>query len=156
MLNISLGTGTGNNQDHVYDRCLHVNAWHGRHIWWNVRHLTHWGRKTHIFVIKVTIIGSDNGLSPDRRQAIIWTNAGEWLIGPLGTNFDEILIEIHTFSFKKIHFKMASGKWRPLCLSLNVLTHWGLITLHPIYTSNSSFQTNYVQKNLQDKQPIGS
>ena len=77
---------------------------------------------THICVIKVTIIGSDNGLSPDRRQAIIWTNAGKWSIGPLGSNFDEILIEIHTFSFKKIHLKMASGKWCPFCLGLNVLS----------------------------------
>ena len=83
--------------------------------------LTHWGRMTHICVIKVTIIGSDNALSPDRRQVIIWTNAGKWLIGPLGTKFSEILIEIHTFSFKKIHLKMTSGKWRPFCLGLNVL-----------------------------------
>ena len=33
--------------------------------------LTHWGRVTHICVGKLTIIGSDNGLSPERRQAII-------------------------------------------------------------------------------------
>ena len=32
-------------------------------------------------------IGSNNGLSPDRRQAIIWTNAGILLIAPLVTNF---------------------------------------------------------------------
>ena len=37
--------------------------------------LTHWGRVTHICVGKLTIIGSDNGLAPGRRQAIIWTNA---------------------------------------------------------------------------------
>ena len=37
--------------------------------------LTHWGRVTHICVSILTIIGSDNGLSPGRRQAIIWTNA---------------------------------------------------------------------------------
>ena len=83
---------------------------------------THWGQVTHICVGNLTIIGSDNGLSPDRRQAIIWTNAGILLIGPLGTNFSEILIEIHTFSFKKMHFKMSSRKWRPFCLGLNVLT----------------------------------
>ena len=41
----------------------------------------------HICIIKLIIIGSDNGLSPDRRQAIIWTNAGLLLIEPLGTNF---------------------------------------------------------------------
>ena len=60
--------------------------------------LTHWGRVTHICVGKLTIIGSDNGLSPERRQAIIWTNGGILLIGPLGTNFSEMLTEIHTFS----------------------------------------------------------
>ena len=54
----------------------------------------HWGRVTHICVNKLTIIGSNNGLSPGRRQALIWTNAGILLIGPLGTNFSEILIEI--------------------------------------------------------------
>ena len=83
--------------------------------------LTHWGRVTHICVGDLTIIGSDNGLSPGRRQAITWTNVGILLIGPLGTNFSEMLIEIHTFSFKKIHLKMLSGKWRPFCLGLNVL-----------------------------------
>ena len=83
--------------------------------------LTHWGRVTHICVAYLTIIGSDNGLSPSRRQAIIWTNAGILLIIPFGTNFSEILIEIHTFSFKKMHLKMSSAKRRPFCLGLNVL-----------------------------------
>ena len=69
------------------------------------------------------IIGSDNGLSPGRRQDIILTNAGILLIGPLGTNFTEILIEIDTFSFKKMHLKMSSGKIaailsRPQCVKM--------------------------------------
>ena len=51
----------------------------------------------HICVGKLTTIGSDNGLSPGRRQAIIWTNAGILLIWPLETNFSEILIAIETF-----------------------------------------------------------
>ena len=85
--------------------------------------LTHWGRVTHICVGKITIIGSDNGLSPGRRQAIIWTNVGILLIRPLGTNFSEILIGIQTFSFKKMSLKMSSAKWRPFCLGLNVLNH---------------------------------
>ena len=54
-------------------------------------------------------------------HAIIWTNAGILLIGPVGTNFSEILIEIYTFSFKKMQLKMLSGKWWPFCLGLNVL-----------------------------------
>ena len=68
---------------------------------------------THICVNKQTIIGSNNGLSPGRRQAIIWTNAGILLIGTLGTNFSEILIEIRIFSFKKMGVKVSSAKWRP-------------------------------------------
>ena len=76
----------------------------------------------HIYVSNLTTIDSDNGLSPGRRQAIIRTNSGILLIEPLRTNFNEILIEIHIFSFKKIHFKMSSGKWRPFCLGLNVLS----------------------------------
>ena len=83
--------------------------------------LTHWGRVTHICISKLITIGSDNGLAPGRRQAIIWTNAGILFIGLLGTNFSENLKEIHTFSFKKIHLKIWSAKWRPFCLSLNVL-----------------------------------
>ena len=54
--------------------------------------LTHWDRVTHICVGKLTIIGSDIGLSPGRRQTIIWTNAGILLIRPLETNFSDILI----------------------------------------------------------------
>ena len=83
--------------------------------------LTHWGRVMHICVSKLAIISSDNGLSPGRRQAIIWTNAGILLIGPLGTNFSEILIEIQIFLLRKMHLKMSSAKWRPFCLGLNVL-----------------------------------
>ena len=83
--------------------------------------LTHWGRVTHICVGNLTNIGSDNGLSPGRRQAIIWTNAGILLIRTLGTNFSEILSRILTFSFKKMRLKVSSAKWRPFCLDLNVL-----------------------------------
>ena len=82
---------------------------------------THWGRVTHICVSGLPIIGSDNGLSPGQRQAIIWTNAGILLIWTWGINFSEIFSEIHTFSFKKMYLKMLSGKRRPFCLSLNVL-----------------------------------
>ena len=99
--------------------------------WPNVHHmpllglheLTHWGRETHICIIKLTLIGLDNGLSPGRHQAIIWTNAGILLIGPLVTIFREILMKIYSFLFKKMHLKMSSGKWLPFCLGLNVLTH---------------------------------
>ena len=94
--------------------------------------LTHWGRVTHICVSKLTIIGSDNGLSPERRQAIIWNNAGILLIGTLGTNFSEILIEILTFSLKKMRLKVSSVKRQPFCLSLNVLNDFCGIHLRAV------------------------
>ena len=90
---------------------------------WVTIGLTHWGRATHICVNDQTIIGSDNGLAPGRRQAIIWTNDGILLIGALGTNFSEISIEILTFSFKKMRLNVSSAKWRPCCLSRNVLNN---------------------------------
>ena len=85
-------------------------------------YLTHWGRVTHICVGELTIIVSDNGLLPGRRQAIIWINDGILLIGPYGTNFSEILIKILVFSFTKMSLKVPSAKWRPFCLGLNVLS----------------------------------
>ena len=83
--------------------------------------LTHWGRATHICVSNLTLIASDNGLSPVRRQAIIWNNAGILLIGPLAIDFSEILIEIQIFSFKKMYLKLSSANWRLLLLGLNEL-----------------------------------
>ena len=85
---------------------------------WVWRSLTHWGWGTHICISKLTIIGSDNGLSSDWCQAIIWTNAGILLIGPLGTNFNEIIVQIHAFSFKKMHLKMAAILSRPQYVKL--------------------------------------
>ena len=76
---------------------------------------------TYICVSILAIISSDNGLAPGRHQAIIWTNAGILLIRTLGTNFSEILGEIHLFSFSKMHLKMASAKWRLFGLGLNEL-----------------------------------
>ena len=82
--------------------------------------LTHW--VMHICITNPTIIGWDTGLLSSRRQAIIWTNVGILLIWPLGRNFTEMLIEIHIFSFKKMHLKMLSAKQHVFCPSLNVLT----------------------------------
>ena len=111
----------------VYDfpHTLHYSYWqfmfgprarksnHGMYAYMTSSHnkLQCWG--THTYVSNLTIIGSDNGLSPGRHQAIIWTNDGILLFGPLGTNFSEVLIGIQTFSFKKMHLKMSSAKWRP-------------------------------------------
>ena len=103
--------------------------------------LTHWGHVTHTCVGKLTIICSDNGLSPDRRQAIIWTNAGLLLIGPLGTNFSEILIEIIIFSFKKMRLKWAMLA-RPQCVSAPVTKRERWLSAN--YTHTSQSRTRYV------------
>ena len=73
---------------------------------------THWGRVTHICEGKLTIIGSENGLSPGRYQAI-WSNAGIWLIGPLGTNFIEILTK-WTPNGRHVHIQVHFLEWKYL------------------------------------------
>ena len=117
--------------------------------WYNVNSiscsLTHWGRVTHKCISKLTTIGSNNGLSPGWHKAIILTNNGILLIGPLGKNFSEILIKIYRFSFKKMHLKMSSGKWRPFCLGLNVLkpTILAMSIDNPIIQCHLSYQTHH-------------
>ena len=83
---------------------LDNTAMNAHHILHYTVCLNHWGWVTHICVSKLTIIGSDNGLSTRRCQAIIWTNAGILLIGPSGTNF----IEIHIFHSRKCILKCHS------------------------------------------------
>ena len=100
-------------------RYANINVFIVFHCHRNV--LTYWGRVTHICVSKLTIIGSDHGLSPGPCQAIIWTNAGILLIRTLGTNFSEILGKFHSFSFKKMRLKISSAKGRLFSLELNEL-----------------------------------
>ena len=112
----------------------------------HARNLTHWGRVTHICVSNLTIIGSDNGLSPGRRQAIIWTNAGILLIEPLGTNFSEISIEKLTFSIKKMRLNVSSAKWCPFRLGLNVLNdvYASWMRSHRSNSDTNALQLRYV------------
>ena len=72
--------------------------------------LPHCGRVTHICVGKLTIIGSDNGLSPERRQANIWTNAGILLIGTLVkfNRYSNIFIKEN--AFENVVCEMASKR----------------------------------------------
>ena len=77
---------------------------------------------TPICVSELTIIGSDNDLSPGRGQ-VIWTNAGISLTGAIqGIHFGEIVIEIRAFVIKKNGFqnvvrKMAVILSRPQCVN---------------------------------------
>ena len=75
-------------------------------------------------VSKLTIIDSDSGLSPGWHQAIIWTNAGMLLIGPSGTNFSEMLIEIQYIFIQENVFanvvrKMVAILYQPQCFKWN-------------------------------------
>ena len=93
--------------------------------------LTHWGWVTYICVSDLTIIGSDNGLSPGRCHAIIWTYAGILLIGPLQGNFNEIVFEIWKFSLKKCTWKCrlrnGSRLSRPQCVDIETGPYWHLL-----------------------------
>ena len=97
--------------------------------------LTHWDWVTHTHFGNLTITGSDNGLWPHQHQAIIWTKAGILITWPLGEKFSEILIEIHTFSYKLMHLKMLSVEWRLNVLMVNLT--------HKDWTQNQSQNTNY-------------
>ena len=82
----------------------------------------------YICVSKTIIIVSDNGLSPARRQAIIWTNDGILLIGHLGTHFSEIIFEMQISLLKKIRLNLSSAKCCQFRFGLTVLRmivhHW--------------------------------
>ena len=85
--------------------------------------LTHWNRVTHICVSKLTTIGSDNGLSPGRRQAIIWSNAGILLIWTLIRNKYQWNLKrnwcifIQANAFENVVWKMAAILSRPQCVN---------------------------------------
>ena len=68
------------------------------------------------------IIGSDNGLSPGRRPAIIWTNPGISLVWPLGKKLQWNLnrnayIFILENALENVVRKMAAILSRPQCVS---------------------------------------
>ena len=83
----------------------------------------HWGRVTQIYVSKLTIIGSDNGLSPRRYQAIIWTNVGILFMGPLWTNISEIQVNRNSYiiiqgnAFENVVRKLAAILSRLPCVN---------------------------------------
>ena len=89
-------------------------------------------------------IGSDNGLQPIRRQTIIWTNAVLASIGPLETNFVEILIKIQNISFTKMHMDISSAKQRPFCPASGGGGWWCSFSIYVInYCSNILIRVKY-------------
>ena len=106
--------------------------------------LTHSGRVTHICVSKLTIIGSDNGLSPRWHQAIIWTNAAILSIRPKGTYFSEILIWNSEVFIQELALKcliMAAILSRPQCVKaciINYISYFNWDAIAP-----PSYEFNY-------------
>ena len=86
--------------------------------------------------VNCAIIGSDDGLTPGRCQAIIWTNAGMFLTGPLGTKIQWTLkrnmyIFIHESVFENVVCEMVAILSQPQCVNpggtyTKLLTHWPL------------------------------
>ena len=103
----------------------------------------------HIYIGNPTIIGLDNGSSPDRCKTIIWTNAEILLIRPLETNFKDILFRIHTFSFQKMHLKILPAKWWPFCLCRNVLTHLNVLEALTVFCPITDYTRNTWQLELE-------
>ena len=106
--------------------------------------LTHWGRVMHICVSDLTITGSDNGLLPGQRQAIIRTNAVILLIKPLGTKlqlnfYRNSNIFIQENAFENIACEMAAILSRPQCEM-----QW----LASSFDFSSILESNHLQNNL--------
>ena len=68
-------------------------------------HSTHRGQVTHICGSKLSIVRSDNGLSPGRRQAIAWTNAGMLLVESLEQTSVKSYSEFTHFNSRKCIWK---------------------------------------------------
>ena len=115
-------------------------------------YLTHWGRMTHICVTNLTIIGSNNGLSPGRHQAIIWTDDGILLIGPLGTNFREKFnrnsnIFIHENAIESVVCEMAAILSRPQCVK-PMVTQFYVTIWSPGHNEFNSYDRSLSNGNL--------
>ena len=90
--------------------------------------------KWHICISKLTIIGSDNGLLPGQRQAIICTNAGILLMWPLGTNLNwNSYIFIHENVLENVFWKMAAILSLPQhCLVPSICDWCAILIAHQI------------------------
>ena len=144
----------------TFDHRYHVSMreisgktrWHwrlcvrGRASWMVVDEIRNVRVFAHICGSKITIIGSDNGLSPCRCQASHYLNQCWNIVHSNLRNFSEILSEIHTFSIKKMYFKMSSGKWLPFCLDLNELTLAQVMVSHH-YLKQRWYNTNWTHRN---------
>ena len=77
------------------------------------------GWSVYVTVILATF-GLDHGFAPDRAHAVVRSNAGLLLIGPLEINSGEIIIKIRQFHTSNV-IEKASVKWQSFYLGLRVL-----------------------------------
>ena len=76
----------------------------------------------HTCISRLTVIGPENGLSPGRHQAIIWTNAGMLLTEPVRTTSVKYnrssFIFIQENAFENVVSEMESILSRPQCVNV--------------------------------------
>ena len=85
----------------------------------------------HICNSKLTIIGSDNGLSPGQHQVIIWTSARILLIAPFTNKLQWNLNQntklfINENALENVVRKMAAILSQPRCVNSPCLPHGGI------------------------------
>ena len=97
--------------------------------------LTHWGRVTHICVSKLTIIGSDNGLSPSHYQNQCWNIINWTLRNKLQWNFSrKSNIFIHKNALENVVCVIASILSRLQWVNRLMMYCWG-----PIHRAGNSY-----------------
>ena len=132
-----------------------VHGWYsesgGRHGWMRSGvhetqlSCTHEGRVMLMWFSKLSIIDSDN--------AIVRTNAGMFIIGHVETNLGEIIMDIHTFLFKKMQLKVSSGNWRAFCIGPNLKKKQTRtrIVLYESFFYNAKMKSKTMHKLLQSR-----
>ena len=127
--------------------CIMYNDIHLNNIIW---HLTDWGRVTHIWVSKVTIFCSDNGLvglvgawlAPSHYLNQCWYIVNSNCRNKRQWKFNRNL----NIFIKEMHLEMSSAKRRPFSLGLNVLTfRWGKWKCLPLFALDFKIYLNQLR-----------
>ena len=118
----------------------HIHMWHKYNPWGDDVSRTisrSIGQKVKILqVIRIFAVGQRVSLWITDLQFLVWTSAGISFKGPFVTNFNEVRIKIHWFSFNKLHLKMPAKEF--FCLnSLNVLRPLFILWWKPLLLTSS-------------------
>ena len=93
----------------------------------------------HICVNKLDVIGSSNGLSPVRRQAVVWINDDLLLIGPLEIIFGEIAIKITSTFIQEDAFENVVCETGLFCFGLIVFQACKFTALYGVLVPHKYF-----------------